>query len=279
MTTVRQETSSATQDAQAETRRNAAGCSGSGVSSETLLGRYRRKPSVKLRNQLIERHRGFVEGVAHNLALRLPRSVDVQDLVHAGIWGLMRAIENFRTERGDQFIPYLRPRVRGAMLDELRHMDYLPRLYRKRLRDREEAVCQLTSRLQREPCDGEIAAELGITEELLRRSYSDTGSVQSVGQEQQSAGSDRPGAPESMDSLPDEDLESPIEMLHRQELLAKIEASLQPIEWTVLKMHYFEGMSGQEVAQSLRLSASRICQIHVRVLSRLKARLASAAGI
>jgi RNA polymerase sigma factor for flagellar operon FliA len=80
-----------------------------------------------------------------------------------------------------------------------------------------------------------------------------------------------------METLADDGVESPIEAINRQELMAKIRASLQPIEWAVLELHYLEGMSGREVAQKLSLSASRICQIHGRVLSRLKSRLASAA--
>ena len=106
----------------------------------------------------------------------------------------------------------------------------------------------------------------GVSENRLRRNY---GAVP-----ERSRGTvDDPNA-ERVESLPDE-TESPIDALNRQDLLEVIEQSLQPIEWTVLKMHYLEGKSGKEVARELNLSASRICQIHVRVLSRLKSKLAS----
>src|SRR5258705_9127442 len=82
----------------------------------SLLSRYRRTPSVGLRNQLIERYRGIVEGIARSFCMRLPKSVDVHDLVHAGIWGLIQAIDHFEPERGTQFLPYMRLRVRGAMI-------------------------------------------------------------------------------------------------------------------------------------------------------------------
>jgi RNA polymerase sigma factor for flagellar operon FliA len=242
-------------------------------SCETLLARYRRKPSVRLRDRIVERHRPFVESLARSLATRLPRSVDVDDLVHAGLWGLMKAIEKFRAERGAPFQTFMRPRIRGAMLDELRTMDFLPRLYRQRLREREAAVSRLRGNLHRDPYDGELAAELGITESRLRQSYSPLPAIQGASRiPVRPAENDSGGEFDLIEFVPD-DRESPIEAIHRQEMLAKIEASLQPIEWTVLRKHYLEGKSGKEVARELRLSASRICQIHVRVLSRLKERL------
>ncbi|MHC5063564.1 MAG: sigma-70 family RNA polymerase sigma factor [Planctomycetota bacterium] len=255
-------------------------------SAEVLLERYRRKPSDQIRNRLVERFRSQVEAIARNLSLRLPPCVDVQDLVHAGLWGLMQAVENFRPEKGSQFMPFMKMRVRGAMLDELRNMDYLPRLYRQRLKAREEARSQLRNRLRRDPNDAELAAELGVSETRLRKSYADLPALQGQtaarGLTAQGRDMDLRSLEQNLDServenLPDRAIENPIEALNRAELLAKIESSLQPIEWTVLRMHYLEGMSGKEVAGKLRLSASRICQIHLRVLSRLKTRWASSA--
>ena len=234
-----------------------------------LLERYRRTRSVRVRNQLVERYRGHVEAIARGLATRLPRSVDEQDLVHAGIWGLIQAIESFEPERGAGFVPFMRIRVRGAMVDELRAMDYVPRLYRHRIRLLEAAQERLRAELSREPSDAELADELGVSESILRRSYTLPGQTRL-----RSPGGDDVER-DGMDLLVDDDVESPIEALDRQELIEKIEASLQPVEWKVLRMHYLEGMSGKDVARELRLSASRICQIHMRVLSRLKAKLAA----
>lgn len=236
---------------------------GAGVA---LLESYCRTRRVSVRDQLVERYRPYVEVVARKLAARLPRSVDEQDLVHAGIWGLLQAIENFEPERGRGFVPFMRWRVRGAMMDELRAMDYLPRLYRQRLRQLEDARERLQNELAREPSDAELADALGVSEAVMRRSYV-------VPTQAPLRAADGDESEEGLEWLAD-DVESPIEALDRQELLEKIEASLQPIEWKVLRMHYLEGKSGKDVARELRLSASRICQIHMRVLSRLKARLA-----
>ena len=236
------------------------------------LRSYRRRPTIKLRNELIELHRKNVESIARSLSQRLPRSVDVQDLVHAGIWGLMQAIESFDLNRGTPFLPFMRRRVRGAMLDELRNLDYLPRLYRRLARDRDDVAAVLRDRLSRDPSDAEIAAELGVSERRLRHVATSVQAGELGGSQDPF---ERGVSNGGFDLLADEGVENPLEALDRREILANIEASLEPIEWRVLEMHYFEGLAGKEIARQLRLSASRICQIHGRVLSRLKARLDS----
>lgn len=238
------------------------------VGVERLLRRYARARSVALRNQIIDRHRGIVESMARGLASRLPRSVDAQDLVHAGMWGLMQAIANWRPERGEQFGPFMRLRVRGAMLDELRNMDFLPKLYRRRVKEREQALARLRADLGREPSAVELATELGVSMAALQRDYG-------AAPRQFGSAGDESGAP-VMEHLAVEG-DNPIEAIHRQEMLDKIKRSLQPVEWKVLQLHYLEGMTGRQVARRLRLSASRICQIHGRVLDQLKLRLAPAA--
>lgn len=228
-----------------------------------------------VRNQLLERYRGVVESIARELAARLPRSVEVQDLVHAGLWGLIQALDNFEPERGTHFLSFMRMRVRGAMVDELRHLDFLPRVLRSRVRECETTRARLRDSLMREPSDLELAKALGVSEEVLHKRYRTSLPVQrSLPSSQQSADGEDPDA-DLMDALADDGIEAPIEAVHRRELLEMISQSLEPIEWMVLRLHYLEGMSGKDVARKLRLSASRICQIHGRVLSRLKARLAA----
>jgi RNA polymerase sigma factor for flagellar operon FliA len=245
-----------------------------GLSSlEELLQCHRRRRSIALRNQIIERCREVVETMARTLAYRLPPSVDPQDLVHAGIWGLMQAVEKYEPTRCDQFVAFMRIRVRGAMIDELRNMDFLPRLYRRRLRDREQALSRLRLELLREPSSAELAAELGVSPDELQRAYQNKPQVQG-GQGSQPAGGE--DVDNLLEHLTDQAVESPIEVIDRQDLLDKIRDSLRPVEWKVLQLHYLEGMSGKEVARRLRLSASRICQIHGRVMDRLKSRLVAA---
>jgi RNA polymerase sigma factor (sigma-70 family) len=154
----------------------------SAESTEDLLRRHRRAPSRSLLSRIVERQRPAVEAMASSLVARLPRSVDAQDLVHAGLWGLMQAIDSYEPARCDQFSAFMRIRVRGAMLDELRHMDFLPRLFRRRVRECNEARARLRMELEREPTGTEVAAALGITEQALLRRQRVRGVVQHGGE-------------------------------------------------------------------------------------------------
>ena len=207
-----------------------------GVTTEHLLERYRLRRSKKVLDQVVERHRALVESMALNLASRLPRSVDAQDLVHAGMWGLMQAIASYEPERCDSFLAFMRIRVRGAMLDELRHMDFLPRLFRRRVRERDQARARLRMQLEREPTDTELADELGITEEALLR-CPESKVLRSVHFREGDSDEDQ------FDYLEDDAVESPIEAITRQELLELVRKHLNPIEWKVLKLHYLDGLT------------------------------------
>ncbi len=244
-----------------------------------LLARYRRRPTVRLRNQLIERYRSMVDAIARGLAQRLPASVDVDDLSHAGVWGLIAALDGYRPEFGASFVTFLRHRVRGAMLDELRALDVLPRAYRRRARARDAAAERLRLSLHREPSDAELAAELGVSERQFRLRFAAvpqraTESVDTLvsgalvsGETDDEEGSDR----DVVDGRA-----CPMGPVDRADLIASIEGSLQPIEWKVLRLQYLDGLTGKEIARRLRLSPARVCQIHGRVLARLKQRLRAA---
>lgn len=240
------------------------------ATTEQLLERYRLRRSRAILNEVVERHRSVVESMAYTLVTKLPRNVDVQDLAHAGMWGLLQAISSFEPERCNSFEAFMRQRVRGAMLDELRHMDFLPRLFRRRVRERDAASARLRMELEREPTSSELADELGISEDALLR-CPESKVIRSVHWREHESDEDH------FEHLPDEAIESPIDVITRQELLELVRKSLEPIEWKVLKLHYLDGLTGREVARRLRLSASRICQIHVAVLDRLKQQLTAAA--
>lgn len=233
---------------------------------EDALRRYRHRKSARLRDQVVAELHATVDSMARRLSSRLPPSVDLHDLVHAGVSGLIQAIENYDPALCDQFAAFAKIRIRGAMLDELRSMDSVPRPLRRRLRERDTAVQQLRAELQREPSEAELAAALGVSLADLQSRYSQKGEQQALG----GTGDEDSDSFDMMDSLADQGVEPPIESASRQELVAKIQESLDPIEWKVLQMHYLEGMTGRDIARRLRLSASRICQIHGRVLDRLK---------
>ncbi|HEB51921.1 MAG TPA: sigma-70 family RNA polymerase sigma factor, partial [bacterium] len=136
--------------------------------------------------------------------------------------------------------------------------------------DRDAARARLRMELEREPTTSELAQAMGVSEEVLLR-CPDSAVLRSV------HATDRDADTGRCEDLADQESESPIEAITRQELLEKVKRHLDPVEWRVLKLHYLDGLTGRQVAQRMRLSASRICQIHVQVLERLKQELTAEA--
>jgi RNA polymerase sigma factor for flagellar operon FliA len=238
-------------------------------SNEWLLAKYRRTKDVRLRNMLVERFRPEVEDVARKLHHRLPRHVDPQDLEHAGIQGLIHAIERFDHRRGRNFVAFMLLRVRGSMIDELRAGDWLPRPQRVRMVRRNAAIQRLRGELGREPNDDEVAIDMSMT----TQAYQVTFGASRSGNPGAGRGSD--DGDDGFDHMCDPDQESPLEDLYRQETVARVLALLSPVEMRMVKLHYFDGLKLNEVARKLKLSPARICQIHGQVLARLKSRLNS----
>jgi RNA polymerase sigma factor for flagellar operon FliA len=220
---------------------------------------------VQLRNELVERYRPEVEEIARRLHQRLPRRVDPQDLALAGIQGLIHAIERFDQRRGRDFSAFMAMRVRGSMLDELRACDWLPRSLRELMTRREAAILRLRGELGHEPSDQDVAVRLSMKMEEYQSTFGGPPSDWSPGGEE--------GAPEPFESMTDPDQESPLEGLYRREILARVQSLLSPVERRLVKLHYFDGLKLGEVARKLKRSPSRICQLHGRVLARLKMKL------
>jgi RNA polymerase sigma factor for flagellar operon FliA len=237
-------------------------------SNEWLLAQYRRTKDVRLRNLLVERFRPEVDDIARKLHHRLPRHVDTQDLAHAGIQGLIHAIERFDQRRGRSFTAFMLLRVRGSMLDELRAGDWLPRPQRVRMVRRNASIQRLRGELGREPNDDEVAVDMSMTTQAYQVTF---GASSRTGNPGAGRGSD--DGEDGFDHLCDPDQESPLEDLYRQEILARVLALLSPVELRMVKLHYFDGLKLNEVARKLKLSPARVCQIHGRVLARLKTRL------
>src|SRR5271165_2304124 len=138
------------------------------VDIQQLWRDYRAEPTVELRNQLVEHYLPLVKYNAERIWARLPEGVDLDDLISAGVFGLMDAIDAFDLERGVKFETYCVPRIRGAMLDELRTMDWVPRLVRSKASKLEEARKALEAEHGRPPRPEEMAHRLGVTIEDLQ---------------------------------------------------------------------------------------------------------------
>lgn len=231
-----------------------------------------------LRDRLVLHYAPLVKYVAGRVGTGLPAHVDVADLIQSGIFGLVDAIEKFEPERGLKFETYAMQRIRGAILDDLRSQDWVPRSVRSRARDVERALERLGARLQRTPTDRELAAELKIGLAELRELYAQLQLTSVVALDELiAAGRSAGGAGASLaESLPDEGAEDPIATLVDQDSrrqLADAIAQLAERDRVVVTLYYFENLTLAEIGKVLGVTESRVCQLHTRAVLRLRTKL------
>lgn len=232
---------------------------------------YRRRPGDTQRNRLVESYRPFVLEIVRRFAQRLPRTVELSDLETAGSVGLMSAVESFDPERGVRFEAYCELRVKGALLDELRQQDWLPRPWRSRLERHKRAVERLRAEQSGEPNEEDLARELDMTLLAYRRFFGSA--MPSAPSGNQSSSEDEDGF--SLDVVPDTQSEAPGERLTREDLLRLVAQKLTEQEYRIVYLRYWEELSMREIGQIENLSESRVCKIHSRLLERLKDRFAA----
>lgn len=219
------------------------------------------------REWLVVHYASLVKFVAGRLGAGLPRSVDTGDLVSAGVFGLMNAIDRFDPEQGAKFETYAIPRIRGAILDGLRSLDWVPRSVRSRSRQIQDAIAALEHQLGRAPTDEEIAAELQIEVAELEKWLADV-----------AAGSVGPLDHVAMDSAPSQSETQPGSALEEGELrdAMRVEISKLPErEQAVLVLYYDDGLTLAEIGEALGVTESRISQIHAKAVLQLRSRLAA----
>jgi len=223
------------------------------------------------RNRLVEAYQDFASAVTRRFAARLPRSVDRGDLLTAGHVGLMNAVVAFDPERGVRFESYCELRVKGALLDELRTQDWLPRPWRQRLEQKKRSIEALRAREGREPADEEVAREMGLSVDLYQQLFG-------VGLPGTPSGSGGHGGCDddlflSLEVVPDSASGDLDDGLTRDELLTLVTRGLSDQEFRILYMRYWEGLAMREIGELTGLSESRICKIHMRLIERLQERL------
>lgn len=219
------------------------------------------------REWLVVHYASLVKFVAGRLGAGLPRSVDTGDLVSAGVFGLMNAIDRFDPEQGAKFETYAIPRIRGAILDGLRSLDWVPRSVRSRSRQIQDAIAALEHQLGRAPTDEEIAAELQIEVAELEKWLADV-----------AAGSVGPLDHVAMDAAPSQSETQPGSALEEGELrdAMRVEISKLPErEQAVLVLYYDDGLTLAEIGEALGVTESRISQIHAKAVLQLRSRLAA----
>jgi RNA polymerase sigma factor for flagellar operon FliA len=234
---------------------------------ENVWEEYRRG-SPTARDTLVLHFAPLVKFVAGRLAAGLPSSVDDGDLVSAGVFGLIDAIERYDAQRGVKFETFAMPRIRGAILDELRAMDWVPRSIRSSARGVAAAREDLSHRLGREPGDAEVADHLGVSREELTRSLSMISRSYVLSLEAPSSRDE--DAPTLSDGLADLDADPAGAFDDPALLLPEAIAALPDRERHIVSLYYYEGMTLAEVGEVLGVSESRICQVLSRSLGRLR---------
>jgi len=235
--------------------------------------KYKAEPTEALRNRLIEQYMHIVRFNAERVHAKLPTEVDIDDLISAGMFGLIDAIEAFDLDRGVKFETYCSPRVRGAILDELRSMDWVPRLVRNRSQRIQAATKALQSELGRLPSNREVAERIGVSEEEFTRMSRDSVAVTMTSLSRKAYQSDASRELAEIDMLRDQKAINPFQELQKRDVKSLIDSTLTPTERLILVLYYYEEMTMKEIGVTLDLSESRVSQMHSAIIERLKFQL------
>lgn len=235
---------------------------------DELWAKYKSTGSQRAKDELIVHYAPLVKYVAARVAIGLPNNVDQEDLASAGILGLMEAVAKFEPERGFKFESYAAARIRGAIIDDLRSLDWVPRSVRAQARKVEEALSKLQDKLGRSPTDEEVAEEMGVTVRKLRSIYSKVSTILFVSLDRLLLVGDKGDSGMSLvDTLVDTKAEDPLAAVEEREMkefLAKAIAGLPERERTAITLYYYEGLSLAEISQVVGVSQARISQMNAK---------------
>lgn len=250
------------------------------VDTEKLWEEYQKKPTAELREQLILAYAQLVKLVAGRLSMYLGHNVEYEDLVSYGIFGLIDAIDKFNLEKNVKFETYASLRIRGAILDQIRKMDWIPRTVRQRQRKIDEAIKNIEMRTGRTASDEEIAAELGVSSDELCdwQSQLKVTNVVSLNEFEEQGAGPEPVMDASYNShfAQPEDVVAEAEL---KEVLAEALELLTEKERTVIELYYYEEMTLKEISRILDVSESRVSQLHTKALVKMKKKMGNYMGI
>ncbi len=234
---------------------------------------YKRSGERSLRNVLMENYLPLVKYNAERIAVKLPDEIENDDLVSAGIFGLMDAIDAFDLERGVKFETYCAARIRGAILDELRSMDWVPRLVRSRAHKLERVCRELESILGRTPTQPEMAERLKLPRAEFDKLIRDATAVTQISLSRKHNETDSNKDVCEIDVIVDKRGRDPVSEIQKKDLKDLITRGLSRAERLILILYYYEEMTMKEIGVTLDLSESRVSQMHSSVLTRLKDQL------
>jgi RNA polymerase sigma factor for flagellar operon FliA len=249
-------------------------------SVERLWEEFKLKASADALERLILHYAPLVKYVAGRVSVGLPPNIEQADLVSYGISGLIDAIEKYDLERGIKFETYAISRIKGAIIDELRAIDWIPRSVRFKAREVEKAYVALENRLHRSPTDAEVAQQLGITTDELHQIFNQISFVSVVAlDELLSVGSERGDRLSLVDTLEDKGAEDPVAVSESQEMEGILAGAINRLgerEKIVITLSYYEGLTLAEMGQVLGVTESRVCQMHTKVVLQLRAKMRDA---
>jgi len=243
---------------------------------ERLWQSYTSRRDGRSREQLMLHYLSLVKQVAGRLKLGLPGSVEFNDLVGAGLMGLINSIDNFNPRQGFKFETYAVPRIRGAILDGLRDVDWLPRSYRQKSRRLDKVMAKLIGELGRVPHDHEVARELGLDEDEYQKFMDQVGAASMVSLDVSITTGEDGETGTLHEVISDKSRPDPLSQLEEtdaRDVTIKLIGELSEQERAVVALYYYEELTFREIGGLLGISESRVCQIHTRVISVLRARL------
>jgi RNA polymerase sigma factor for flagellar operon FliA len=229
----------------------------------------------QVRERIILEHLPQIKYIAQRIACKLPPHIEMDDLISAGVLGLLDAAEKFDPKRGVKFKTYADRRIKGAILDSLRNLDWAPRSLRKKGKDLEKVYRGLEQRLGRPADDEEVAEELGITEEDLQQLLGQLKGI-NLGSFQEVASIDRSNGNGSVRYAPESPDQDPFTLFQRNELKETLTVAIDKLpqnERTVVSLYYYDELTMKEIGAVLGVNESRVSQLHTKAMIRLKGKL------
>jgi RNA polymerase sigma factor for flagellar operon FliA len=247
------------------------------IELKDLWRRYKQSGDERARERLVVAYSPLVKYVSGRMASGLPAHVEEADLISYGLVGLINAIERFDLEREIKFETYAITRIKGAIIDELRSLDWVPRSVRQKAREIERANAKLENKLQRAPTDEEMAEALGMSvhefqESLLQISHSTVAALDELW----SVGDSSGDQVSLLDTLQDPDAPDPAAIMDQTDLKDRVAdaiARLPEREKLVVALYYYENLTLREIGEVLGVTESRISQLHTKAVLRLRGRL------
>lgn len=240
---------------------------------EEIWAAYRQTGDPCAREQLLVTYLPLVKNVAGRMAMGFPKSVELTDLINTGVIGLIEAFSNFDPERGVKFETYAVPRIRGAILDELRALDWVPRSTRAKSREIERALVKLENDLGRPPSDDELANSLNFTLSELHRALDDVASTTILSLDEMIFGEEDNRQIPRVETVEDRSSDSILAGIEKDELRAYLVVAISNLteqEKLVIALYYYEELTLKEIGEVMQISESRVSQIHTKSILKLR---------